>query len=531
MNKVFRVVWNETLGSWVVVSENAKSKVKTQRKRLKQAISNIILLSLTVVPASFVLADGIYINSSNGTSCINISSSTDLSEYTDGATSQTRFCQPRDVSTQVNRTLFYGAIGGDPTANAINLMVGGTAYINSGNLGLGGGQEDTDAQGSIRIGGGVAAHTSLDNYGQPRLGAGTLGGSSGMYAIAIGGGESDEFATIASKDHATAVGYNSRALGESSLALGDTANASQDYALALGFETKAEGLSSLAFGAGANASLKNSVALGAGAITTESSKNGYLTNTAVIGDNVISVGSSSLKRRIQNLADGAEDSDAVTVAQLRALANSVSTGGTGSTSGTVDGLVQQETPTSDVTVAAKTGGNRVNVTGTDGNRIVTGVANGEISSTSQDAINGSQLYSTNNNIYNYLGGGADYETGTGPTYNINGGAYNNVGDALAALDARDNQLEQAYYATNRRIDDIEKKANAGIAAAMSLESAPYISGKWTYAAGAAYHGGENAVGVTLRKTADSGRWSMTGGFAAASKGDPSVRIGVSGVID
>lgn len=39
------------------------------------------------------------------------------------------------------------------------------------------------------------------------------------------------------------------------------------------------------------------------------------------------------------------------------------------------------------------------------------------------------------------------------------------------------------------------------------------------------------VGVTLRKTADNGRWSLTGGVAAASQGDPSVRIGISGVID
>ena len=70
-----------------------------------------------------------------------------------------------------------------------------------------------------------------------------------------------------------------------------------------------------------------------------------------------------------------------------------------------------------------------------------------------------------------------------------------------------------------------------MATAMVLESAPYVAGKWTYAAGAAYHGGENAVGITLRKTADSGRWSMTSGIAAASKGDPSFRIGISGVID
>ncbi|MFX8626634.1 YadA-like family protein, partial [Acinetobacter baumannii] len=48
---------------------------------------------------------------------------------------------------------------------------------------------------------------------------------------------------------------------------------------------------------------------------------------------------------------------------------------------------------------------------------------------------------------------------------------------------------------------------------------------------AAYHGGENAVGVTIRKTADNGRWSLTGGVAAASQGDPCVRIGICVLID
>nr|WP_324097482.1 YadA-like family protein [Acinetobacter towneri] len=177
-----------------------------------------------------------------------------------------------------------------------------------------------------------------------------------------------------------------------------------------------------------------------------------------------------------------------------------------------------------------------------GGNKVTNVADGAISSTSKDAINGSQLHASNTNIYNYLGGGANYETNTGPTYNVGGGSHNNVGDALTALDDRDNQLDnkitnlgdqlqQAFYTTNERIDDVEKRANAGIAAAMALETAPYVAGKWTYAAATSYHGGENAVGVTFRKTADNGRWSLTSGIAAASQGDPSFRIGISGVID
>lgn len=101
----------------------------------------------------------------------------------------------------------------------------------------------------------------------------------------------------------------------------------------------------------------------------------------------------------------------------------------------------------------------------------------------------------------------------------------------ARIDNISANIEEAFYSTNKKIDSVEKRANAGIAAAMALESAPYVAGKFTYSAGAAYHGGEKAVGVTLRKTADNGRWSITGGVAAASQGEPSFRIGISGVID
>ncbi|QHH95939.1 cell surface protein [Acinetobacter gyllenbergii] len=210
------------------------------------------------------------------------------------------------------------------------------------------------------------------------------------------------------------------------------------------------------------------------------------------------------------------------------------------------GLVKQANSSAEVTVAKDTGGTSVNVAGKDGDRVVTGVKDGAISATSKDAINGSQLNATNKKVVEFLGGGAGYDnitnSFTSPTYTVGGKDYNNVGGAVDALnkadqalgsriDNLDNKLEQAFYSTNQRIEDVEKKANAGIAAAMALEAAPYVAGKYTYAAGASYHGGENAVGVTLRKTADNGRWSITGGVAAASQGDPSVRIGISGVID
>ena len=211
------------------------------------------------------------------------------------------------------------------------------------------------------------------------------------------------------------------------------------------------------------------------------------------------------------------------------------------------GLVQQQSTNDEITIGKDTSGTTINVSGQSGTqRVVTGVANGNVSSTSKDAVNGSQLNTSNQYIVSSLGGGAGYDNITqsfsAPNYQVGQSSYNNVGDAVSALNDADSalgnritnlgdQLQQAFYSTNERINNVEKIANAGIAAAMAMESAPYVPGKYTYAAGASYHGGENAVGVTLRKTADNGRWSITGGFAAASQGDPSVRVGISGVID
>ena len=73
--------------------------------------------------------------------------------------------------------------------------------------------------------------------------------------------------------------------------------------------------------------------------------------------------------------------------------------------------------------------------------IITNVADGAISSTSSDAINGSQLYDTSKYIADTLGGDAEVNADgsiTAPTYTIANAEYNNVGDALDALD--DNAL-------------------------------------------------------------------------------------------
>lgn len=160
-----------------------------------------------------------------------------------------------------------------------------------------------------------------------------------------------------------------------------------------------------------------------------------------------------------------------------------------------------------------------------GNTIITNVAAGK---SPTDAVNVSQLDKTNTTVTNYFGGGSSYDPTTqeftAPTYNVAGGTYHNVGDALGAVD---NRINNVY----NYVDNVKKEMNAGIASAMAMETAPFVAGKYSYAAATAYHGGEGALGLTLRKTADNGRWSLSGGVAAGTEGDPSVRVGISGIID
>ncbi|TPT51779.1 YadA-like family protein [Acinetobacter baumannii] len=156
---------------------------------------------------------------------------------------------------------------------------------------------------------------------------------------------------------------------------------------------------------------------------------------------------------------------------------------------------------------------------------VTNVADGTINSTSKDAINGSQLHASNTNIYNYLGGGANYETNTGPTYNVGGGSYNNVGDALNSLDQQvtnvSNQLEQAFYTTNKRIDDLEDHANGGIAQAMATAGLPqaYIPGKSMMAISGGTYRGESGYAIGMSSISDNGKWVFKMSGSGNSRGD------------
>ncbi|WP_415751179.1 beta strand repeat-containing protein [Burkholderia cenocepacia] len=77
------------------------------------------------------------------------------------------------------------------------------------------------------------------------------------------------------------------------------------------------------------------------------------------------------------------------------------------------------------------------------------VAAGAVSATSNDAINGSQLYNVSKSVADKIGGGAGVGADgsiTDPTYSVGGQDYHSVGDALGALDKNSgsNPLAVAY---------------------------------------------------------------------------------------
>ena len=121
----------------------------------------------------------------------------------------------------------------------------------------------------------------------------------------------------ATKEQAVVIGK--KAKGDSwSVAIGGDSE-SGNTAVAIGDRAKALGEKSVAIGHSAKANHNDSVAIGDGSEANSSTAEAYLTKDKNKDGRTFAVGSTSIKRRITGVADGAADSDAVTVAQLKKL--------------------------------------------------------------------------------------------------------------------------------------------------------------------------------------------------------------------
>ncbi|WP_160485972.1 YadA family autotransporter adhesin [Aurantiacibacter rhizosphaerae] len=168
--------------------------------------------------------------------------------------------------------------------------------------------------------------------------------------------------------------------------LGDglIASAAEVDAIALGnnASTSAGATGAVALGTDASATAANSVALGAGSIASRGAQTGYsaplMTGTF---DSVgsVSVGAPGALRQITNVAPGSEMTDAATVGQVQAAIDGVN--------GAIANAVQYDDATqADITL------------GGVGGTTIANLADGELSATSDEAVNGSQLFATNTQV-------------------------------------------------------------------------------------------------------------------------------------
>ena len=133
-----------------------------------------------------------------------------------------------------------------------------------------------------------------------------------------------------------AIGAMSQAAGDASMAMGLNALAEGDASTAIGPLARSKGKNSIAMGVNANSQVDGGVALGADSVSNrQQTSNAYIpsgADTAQVNainatkgtTGAVSVGSDTVKRQIINVAAGTNDSDAVNVAQLKAVTSNAS---------------------------------------------------------------------------------------------------------------------------------------------------------------------------------------------------------------
>lgn len=249
------------------------------------------------------------------------------------------------------------------------------------------------------------------------------------YGVAVGAD------ATAGGEGSTAIGSFSTALGDNSVALGRGSHVSERGvdSFALGTRTRVRAAKSLAIGADSVVleAADRSVALGNDSVATEA--------------DTLSVGNTGLKRRIVNAGRGTLDDDVTTLAQLREAVSALGGGASIDSAGSViapkytlsggnfnnvgDALTsidtklvthQDELDTLDSRYKALVQNDRSirynddrSVVDFGGSRL-TGVAEGILSAQSSDAVNGAQLFATNERVagvernQQYVSIGADH---------------------------------------------------------------------------------------------------------------------------
>ncbi|EHR9387751.1 YadA-like family protein [Escherichia coli] len=415
MNKIFKVIWNPATGSYSVASETAKSRGK-KSGRSKLLISALVAggLMSSFGASAGALDGGASIETpEEGDSWVAIGKNAKATTKTKGGASAA-------VAIGTGAT----ASGEGSTALGFQSQSLGEISIAIGHMSIATGDRST------------AFGSGAESKAVYSLALGGMTYTGGAYSIAIGRDSRVEDGA----DYAASLGYHALAAGKYSLAFGsDTkanaidslafgrlALADADGAIAMGAASEANGLYSLALGASSVANADNTVALGYGANAAKAGAMAFGQAGKADGVNSIALGNKSQSSGENSIVLGQES--------YAGSEKSIAIGSLSNVTGVNSvALGTESTAVEDNTVSV----------GNDTlQRKIVHMEKGDISSTSTDAINGSQLYDISKSVADRLGGGASVSTAgvvNAPNYKLQSGNFNNVGDALKGLD--DNTLQ------------------------------------------------------------------------------------------
>ena len=301
MNKIFKVVWNRTIGSFVVTSELAKGRVKSSSEgaegdvRASEEGRLKTLFRLTALSAALLgFSEGAWAGIPEG-------------PKTNGAT-----LAIGEGSTSANGTGSL-AIGNNAQAKTNGALAIGPNSTNT-----------TIANGNNAIAIGV----NLQTTGQKAIGIGTDTTVSGTGAIAIGNNDSSRMANQGVNGNgAIGVGSNLTARGNNAIAVGTESQATANHSIAIGTGTRATGEDSIAIGRSEGTKLtradnKQSVAIGWTAQATGATQAVAIGPDAVAsGTQSTSIGNNTRATGDSSIAIGGDDWNIVRTKQVAAAGN------------------------------------------------------------------------------------------------------------------------------------------------------------------------------------------------------------------
>lgn len=388
MNTIYRIVWNNALGKWVVASELATGRSKRATRR---SVLSCVLASLLLSPAFAgepvtepMACSGV---EQTGASCqhdVRIAHAALLADS-----------DPVDMS-QLRATTqgIADALGGSASVDAAGLLtapsyvLGGATFNNVGSALLGLDERVTNNEQAIaNIPNGsrfISVYANTGNAasvnagpnsmavgpsayatgnGASAFGAAARGTSNG--ALAVGGSANATgnnstaigLSAAASGGNTLAIGTNARGTAASSTALGASSSVASNTSTAIGYYAAVAGGSTNAVAIGANSSVAtgftNGTAVGAGSRVAASSASALGAQAQATATNAVAIGAGSLadrsgsvsvgkvggERQLVNVAAATGATDAVNLAQLGAATGSVATALGGSASVNADGTL------------------------------------------------------------------------------------------------------------------------------------------------------------------------------------------------